>query len=67
MRVLITSGTIVKGIGDIRPGVRLDVDPKTARDLFVAGKAVPCEMVPEKPAVKTVKPATRKTKAKGKK
>jgi len=68
-KIKITRGTIAHGVGDCRPGRVMTVDMNIARQLFVAGKAVPCEMKPEKPSTKTVKKkaANKPKKAKGKK
>jgi hypothetical protein len=59
--VKITNGTIVHGMGDVRPGKVIQVDQGTARQLFIAGKAVPCDLEPEKPATKSGKKTTKKT------
>ncbi|MBT6217853.1 MAG: hypothetical protein HOI42_13950 [Candidatus Marinimicrobia bacterium] len=77
VKVKITNGTIVHGMGDVRPGKVIQVDHGTARQLFIAGKAVPCADEPEKPATKSdqdqdkdpgkkpaKKPATKSGKAK---
>lgn len=55
MKVKITEGTIVYGVGDARPGKILNVDPKIARDLFIAGKAVPYAGKPKKPTTRKKK------------
>jgi len=51
--IKITNGTIVHGVGDARPGTIMDVDPRTARQLFSCGKAVPWKKQhKKKPAAK---------------
>ena len=57
IKIKIIEGTIVHGLGDVRPGTILRVEPQIARQLFVAGKAVTC-------AEKTAKPTTRKVQSK---
>ena len=67
VKVKIINGTIVHGMGDVRPGKVIQVDHGTARQLFIAGKAVPCEIKPEKPATRSgKKPATKPGKNSGK-
>jgi len=59
VKIQITSGTIVAGVGDARPGTVMSVDPGVARELFIAGKAVPA-------AEKVRPPTTRKKPGKAK-
>ena len=54
-KIKIINGTIIKGVGDVRPGVVITVEPGIARQLFVAGKAVPYDVKPVKPTSRKVK------------
>lgn len=62
IQVEIIRGTIVNGVGDVRPGTVIDVDPWVAKDLFIAGKAVPAREKIKKPV--TRKPRATRAKAK---
>ena len=55
LKIKIINGTIIQGVGDVRPGVVIMVDPGIARQLFIAGKAVPYAGKPSKPVTRKVK------------
>ena len=61
MKIKITEGTIIKGRGDARPGEIVNVTPGVARELFIAGKAVPYAVQPEKPSAKKAKKKNDRT------
>ena len=66
MWVKITSGTVINGVGAVLADTVHELDGKRARELFVAGTAVPCDEPkpePVKPEPEEVeKPVTRKPK-----
>ena len=59
VKVKIINGTIIRGVGHASPGEIHELDVKTARDLFIAGKAVPAEDEIRKPTTRK-KPTTKR-------
>lgn len=66
VKIKITNSTIADG-KHVDAGKIIDVEAGVARELFIAGKAVPVDDKPEKPMVKKAagkKPIPKKGKAK---